>query len=233
MADAFSAERTARASVQVRDFVQQVYGWMAAALAVTGFVALAVSRSATMQQIIFGTPIVFYGLIIGQLVLVVWLSARIGRMSASTATTVFILYSMLNGLTLSAIFLVYAESTIALAFFVTAGMFGVMTLYGFFTKTDLTRFGNLLGMALLGFVIASVVNLFLRSEAFYWIVTYAGIVIFTGLIAYDSQRIKEMALAGVGRGDEGQRHAVMGALRLYLDFVNLFLLLLRVFGRRR
>jgi uncharacterized protein len=233
VADAFSAERTARASVQVRDFVQQVYGWMAAALAVTGFVALAVSRSATMQQIIFGTPIVFYGLIIGQLVLVVWLSARIGRMSASTATTVFILYSMLNGLTLSAIFLVYAESTIALAFFVTAGMFGVMTLYGFFTKTDLTRFGNLLGMALLGFVIASVVNLFLRSEAFYWIVTYAGIVIFTGLIAYDSQRIKEMALAGVGRGDEGQRHAVMGALRLYLDFVNLFLLLLRVFGRRR
>ncbi len=233
MADAFSAERTARANVQVRDFIQQVYGWMAAALAVTGFVALGVSRNAALQQIIFGSPVIFFGLIIGQLVLVVWLSARIGTMTASKATTVFVLYSILNGLTLSAIFLVYAEATIALAFFVTAGMFGVMTLYGFFTKTDLTRFGNILGMALVGFIIASVVNLFLRSEAFYWIVTYAGIAIFTGLIAYDSQRIKEMALAGVGRGDEGQRHAVMGALRLYLDFVNLFLLLLRVFGRRR
>lgn len=227
------ALRVERAEVQVRVFVQRVYGWMAAALAVTGFVALGVSRSDALQQIIFGSPVVFFGLIIGQLVLVVWLSARIGSMSASTATTVFIGYAVLNGLTLSAIFLMYADATIASAFFVTAGLFTVMTLYGFFTKTDLTRMGNILGMALLGFIIASVVNLFLRSEGFYWLITYAGVVIFVGLVAYDSQRIRAMALSGVGGTKEGDRYAVMGALRLYLDFVNLFLLLLRVLGRRR
>jgi len=116
---------------------------------------------------------------------------------------------------------------------VTAGLFMVMTRYGFFTNADLTRLGNLLGMALLGFIIATVVNLFLRSEGLYWIITYAGVLIFVGLVAYDSQRIKEMALAGVGEGEEGQKHAIMGALRLYLDFVNLFLLLLRILGRRR
>ncbi|MFW5783738.1 MAG: Bax inhibitor-1/YccA family protein, partial [Spirochaetota bacterium] len=107
------------------------------------------------------------------------------------------------------------------------------TLYGFFTKTDLTRMGNILAMALVGFVIASLVNLFLRSEGLYWLITYAGVLIFTGLVGYDSQRIKEMALAGVGDGEEGRKYAIMGALRLYLDFVNLFLLLLRIFGRRR
>ena len=221
------------ADAGVRAFVQQVYGWMAAALAVTGFVALAVSRSATMQQLIFGSRFVFFGLIIGELLLVMWLATRIGRMSAQTATTVFVGYSVLNGLTMSAIFLVYAQATIATAFFVTAGLFAVMTLYGFFTKTDLTRMGNILGMALVGFVIASLVNLLLRSEGLYWLITYAGVVIFTGLVGYDSQRIKEMALAGAGDDEEGRKYAIMGALRLYLDFVNLFLLLLRVFGRRR
>lgn len=221
------------ADARVRAFVQQVYGWMAAALAVTGFVALAVSRSATMQQLIFGSRFVFFGLIIGELLLVMWLATRIGRMSAQTATTVFVGYSVLNGLTMSAIFLVYAQATIATAFFVTAGLFGVMTLYGFFTKTDLTRMGNILGMALVGFIIASLVNLFLRSEGLYWLITYAGVVIFTGLVGYDSQRIKEMALAGVGDDEEGRKYAIMGALRLYIDFVNLFLLLLRIFGRRR
>ncbi len=221
------------ADAGVRAFVQQVYGWMAAALAVTGFVALAVSRSATMQQLIFGSRFVFFGLIIGELLLVMWLATRIGRMSAQTATTVFVGYSVLNGLTMSAIFLVYAQATIATAFFVTSGLFAVMTLYGFFTKTDLTRMGNILGMALVGFIIASLVNLFLRSEGLYWLITYAGVVIFTGLVGYDSQRIKEMALAGAGDDEEGRKYAIMGALRLYLDFVNLFLLLLRIFGRRR
>lgn len=221
------------ADAGVRAFVQQVYGWMAAALAVTGFVALAVSRSATMQQLIFGSRFVFFGLIIGELLLVMWLATRIGRMSAQTATTVFVGYSVLNGLTMSAIFLVYAQATIATAFFVTSGLFAVMTLYGFFTKTDLTRMGNILGMALVGFIIASLVNLFLRSEGLYWLITYAGVVIFTGLVGYDSQRIKEMALAGAGDDEEGRKYAIIGALRLYLDFVNLFLLLLRIFGRRR
>jgi FtsH-binding integral membrane protein len=230
MTDAFRAEQ---ADVRVRSFIQQVYGWMAAALAVTGFVALAVSRSATLQRLIFGSQFVFFGLIIGELVLVMWLATRIRTMSASTATTVFVGYSVLNGLTMGAIFLAYAQATVAQAFFVTAGLFMVMTLYGFFTNTDLTRIGNLLGMALLGFIIATVVNLFLRSEGLYWIITYAGVVIFVGLVAYDSQRIKEMAISGVGDGEEGRKYAIMGALRLYLDFVNLFLLLLRIFGRRR
>jgi len=195
MTDAFRSEQT---DVRVRAFVQQVYGWMAAALAVTGFVALAVSRSDALQRLIFGSQFVFFGL-----------------------------------LTMGAIFLAYTQATVAQAFFVTAGLFMVMTLYGFFTNADLTRLGNLLGMALLGFIIATVVNLFLRSEGLYWLITYAGVLIFVGLIAYDSQRIKEMALAGVGEGEEGQKHAIMGALRLYLDFVNLFLLLLRILGRRR
>lgn len=234
MADAFRAERATRSEVQVREFIQQVYGWMAAALALTGFVALAVSRAPAIQRVIFGSPIIFFGLIIGELALVMWLVTRIGRMSASTATTVFVGYSALNGVTLSSIFLVYAQATIAQAFFVTAGVFGVMTLYGFFTKTDLTKLGNILGMALVGFIIASLVNLFLRSEGLYWLITYAGVAIFTGLVAYDSQRIKEMALAGAGEEQEsGRKYAVMGALRLYLDFVNLFLLLLRIFGRRQ
>ena len=230
MADAY---RSTQAEARVRGFVQQVYGWMAAALAVTGFVALAVSRSPALQGIIFSSRFVFFGLIIAELGMVMWLATRINRMSASTATGVFIGYSLLNGLTMGAIFLAYAEATIAQAFFVTAGLFLVMTVYGFFTRTDLTRMGNILGMALLGFIIATVVNLFLRSEGLYWIITYVGVVIFVGLVAYDSQRIKEMALAGVGDGEEGQKYAIMGALRLYLDFVNLFLLLLRILGRRQ
>ena len=230
MADAYRAEAT---DARVRAFIQQVYGWMAAALAVTGFVALAVSRSASLQRIIFGSQFVFFGLIIGELLLVMWLATRISTMSASTATTVFIGYSVLNGLTMGAIFLAYAQATVAQAFFVTAGLFMVMTLYGFFTNTDLTRLGHLVGMALIGFIIATLVNLFLRSEGLYWLITYAGVVIFVGLVAYDSQRIKEMALSGVGDGEAGRKYAIMGALRLYLDFVNLFLLLLRILGRRR
>jgi FtsH-binding integral membrane protein len=161
------------------------------------------------------------------------LVARIGRMTSGAATASFVVYSVLNGLTLSVIFLLYTQQTISRAFFVTAGVFALMTIYGFVTRTDLTRIGNLLGMALLGFIIASLVNLFLRSEAFYWIITYAGVAIFVGLIAYDSQRIKKLALAGFDDEETERKSAILGALRLYLDFINLFLLLLRIFGRRR
>jgi FtsH-binding integral membrane protein len=233
MADYASAEYRSPADVRVKSFVQQVYGWMAAALSVTGFVALAVSRSDTLLQLIFGNTIVFFGLIIGELVLVMVLARRVHTMTASAATLAFIGYSVLNGLTLSVVFIAYSQATVARAFFVAAGLFLVMTVYGFFTRKDLTRVGNILVMALFGFIIASVVNIFLRSEAFYWIVTYAGVVIFTGLIAYDSQRIRDLALAGVDGDENERRFAIMGALRLYLDFVNLFLLLLRIFGRRR
>ena len=233
MADPSRAESGAAADIHVKSFIQQVYGWMAAALAVTGFVALGVSRSARLQQLIFDNPMVLIGLIIGELVLVIFLARRLHLMTPQAATTAFIGYSVLNGITLSFVFLAYTQGTIARAFFVTAGVFAIMTVYGFATKTDLTRIGNMLGMALLGFVIASVVNLFLRSETFYWIITYAGVVLFVGLIAYDSQRIKELALAGFEDEGSERKTAIMGALRIYLDFINLFVLLLRITGRRR
>lgn len=222
----------AETNVAERTFFTQVYGWMAAALAVTGFMALAVTRSAAMQRFIFGNPLVFYGLIIGELVLVMVLVSRLNRMSAQTATTVFVVYALVNGLTLSAVFLAYTSATIARAFFVTAGMFAVMTVVGFTTKIDLTKLGSLLFMALLGFIIASLVNLFLQSEALYWIITYVGVVIFVGLIAFDTQRIKAMANAGFSGEETERKGAIFGALRLYLDFINLFLMLLRIFGRR-
>lgn len=230
MTDAFRGEA---AQVRLNTFLRNVYGWMAAALALTGFVALAVTRTPGLQRAIFGNPVIFFGLIIGEVVLVMVLAARVQRMSAATATAVFIGYSALNGLTLSMVFLAYTSASVAQAFFVTAGVFGVMTIYGFVTKTDLSRLGNILGMALIGFIIATVVNIFLRSEGLYWIITYAGVLIFTGLVAYDTQQIKKMALAGAGDDESGQKLAIMGALKLYLDFINLFLLLLRILGRQR
>ena len=230
MTDAFRGEA---AQVRLNTFLRNVYGWMAAALALTGFVALAVTRMPGLQRAIFGNPVIFFGLIIGEVVLVMVLAARVQRMSAATATAVFIGYSALNGLTLSMVFLAYTSASVAQAFFVTAGVFGVMTIYGFVTKTDLSRLGNILGMALIGFIIATVVNIFLRSEGLYWIITYAGVLIFTGLVAYDTQQIKKMALAGAGDDESGQKLAIMGALKLYLDFINLFLQLLRILGRQR
>lgn len=230
MSDAY---RSDAAEVRINAFLRNVYGWMAAALAVTGFVALAVTRMPGLQRAILGNPVIFFGLIIGEVVLVMILAARVQRMSASTAMAVFVGYSVLNGLTLSMVFLAYTSASVAQAFFVTAGVFGVMTIYGFVTKTDLSRLGNILGMALIGFIIASVVNIFLRSEGLYWIITYAGVLLFTGLVAYDTQKIKQMALSGAGDDESGQKLAIIGALKLYLDFVNLFLLLLRVLGRQR
>ncbi len=223
----------AQARVVERGFFTQVYGWMAAALAVTGFMALAVSRNVAVQRFIFGNSVVFFGLIIGELALVMVLAGRLHRMSAQTATMLFVVYAVLNGLTLSSVFLVYTDATIARAFFVTAGMFAVMSVIGFTTKIDLSRMGSILFMALLGFIIASLVNLFLRSEALYWIITYVGVVIFVGLVAYDTQRIKAMAHAGFAEEESERKGAIYGALRLYLDFINLFLMLLRIFGRRR
>jgi uncharacterized protein len=179
-------------------------------------------------------PLLYFGLLIGELVLVWVLSANIMKMSGSMATGMFLLYSALNGLTLSIIFLAYTSASLALTFFVTAGTFGVMSLYGYFTKRNLDGIGNLLMMGLIGFLLASVVNLFLRNEAIYWITTYLGILIFVGLTAWNTQKIKQMA-ARVSTSDENmvRRVAIMGALMLYLDFINLFLLLLRILGDRR
>ena len=214
-------------------FITKVYAWMSMALMITALTAVFVASSADLTQAIFGNRIVFYVLLFGELGLVMYISAALNRISAMTATLLFIAYSVLNGLTLSVIFGVYNASSIGTTFIVTAGTFGVMSLYGYTTKRDLTSWGNLLFMALIGFVIASVANLFMQNTILYWVCTYIGILVFVGLTAYDTQKIKEMGAAGFDTSEGMRKGAIMGALALYLDFINLFLLLLRLFGGRR
>lgn len=214
-------------------FISKVYAWMSVALLVTALVAAYVASSEELIQQIFSSRATFYLLVFGQLGLVMVISAMIDRLSAMTATVLFVIYSAMNGLTLSVIFLVYTASSIGTTFFVTAGTFAVMSIYGYTTKRDLTTWGNLLFMAIIGLVIGSIVNLFLQNTILYWIVTYVGILVFVGLTAYDTQKIKEMGATGFNSSEGMQKGAVIGALSLYLDFINLFLMLLRVFGGRR
>lgn len=214
-------------------FITKVYAWMAMALMITALVAAYTAGSQEMIRDLFSSRFSFLLLMLGELGLVVWLTAAIDRMSATTATMIFIAYSALNGLTFSVIFLVFTFSSIASTFAITAGTFAIMSLYGYVTKRDLTSWGNLLVMALVGLLIASVVNMFLQSSIFYWVCTYLGILIFVGLTAYDTQKIKEMGAAGFSHSDSMQKSAIIGALSLYLDFINLFLLLLRLLGNRR
>lgn len=226
----YQRERT----VEVQsEFIRRVYNWMGIGLATTAVVALFTASSQAMLQFIFGTPMVFFGLIIAELGLVIALSAAINRLQASTAALMFFIYSAINGLTLSAIFLAYTQASIASTFFITAGTFGAMSIYGYSTKRDLTSWGSFLFMGLIGVIIASVVNIFLHSESIYWLVTIGGVLVFVGLTAYDTQKIKEMAYQGFADSEMERKGAVIGALRLYLDFINLFLLLLRLFGGRR
>jgi uncharacterized protein len=210
----------------------QVYAWMTAGLLTTGAIAMFVASSPALVNLIFGNMVLFFGLIIAELVLVWVLSANIMRLAPATATAMFLGYAALNGLTLAIIFLAYTAESIAGTFFVTAGTFGAMSAYGYFTKRDLSGMGNFLFMALIGLIIASVVNIFVASSALYWIITYAGVLIFVALTAYDTQKIKRL-IAEV-RDEQGERRvAVYGALTLYLDFINLFLFLLRILGNRR
>ena len=222
-----------QSDIDERTFISQVYLWMATALVATAVVAALVASDVSLVIAVVSNPLLLLGLLIGEIALVVVLSAAMNRLSAATATALFFGYAALNGVTLSFIFLVYTDASIASTFLVTAGTFAVMSAYGFYTQRDLTSIGNLLVMGLIGFLIASVVNLFLRSDAIYWITTYAAILIFVGLTAYDTQRIKRMASGGIAGGEMERKASILGALRLYLDFVNLFLLLLRVMGRRR
>lgn len=214
-------------------FMNKVYAWMCLALTITGFIALRTANSEALLGLIFGSQFGFMGLIIVEIGIVIWLVSAINKMSSNMAIGLFLLYSALNGLTLSAILLVYTSASIASTFFITAGTFGVMSAYGFYTKKDLTSWGNLLFMALIGFIIASVVNIFMQSSALYWILTYAGVLIFVGLTAYDTQKIKKMSLELDAESEAGRKGAIMGALALYLDFINLFILLLRIFGQRK
>lgn len=215
-----------------RGVMGQVYAWMTAGLLVTGAVASWTASSPAMLSLVFGNPLVFWGLIIAQFILVLVLGPAIGRMAPAAGTALFLLYSALNGLTMASIFIVYTQESIAATFFVTAGTFGAMSLYGYTTKRDLSTMGNILIMALIGFLIASVVNIFLASSTLYWILTYGGVLIFVGLTAWDTQKIKLMA-QNVTTEDDARRMSILGAFTLYLDFINLFLLLLRIIGGRR
>ncbi len=215
--------------VKQNALVRQVYAWMGAGLTVTAFMALVTLSSPAILNAILGNRLLFFGLIIGELALVFTLSGAINRLSASAATLIFISYSALNGVTLSVVALAYTASSIGSTFVITAGMFGAMSIFGYVTKRDLTSWGSFLFMGLIGVVIASVVNIFMASSVVSWVISGIGVMVFTGLTAYDTWKIKAMA----AQGTEGRKPAILGALTLYLDFINLFLMLLRFTGDRR
>jgi FtsH-binding integral membrane protein len=214
-------------------YLTKVYNWMAIALLLTGIVAYITSQSEVMVQAIFGSKILFFGIIIGELALVGYISARIHKLSSYNATLLFLAYTVLNGLTMAVIFLAYTSASIASTFMITAGTFGIMSIYGYFTKSDLTKIGNLAFMALIGIIIASVVNMFMQSEMMSWVISYLGVAIFIGLTAYDTQKLKRIAINGFENEESMEKNAILGALTLYLDFINLFLFLLRILGNRK
>lgn len=211
----------------------KVYAWIGVGMVVTGLVAMFTAASTLMQDIILGSSWVFFGLIVLQLVAVTVLIEVINRITASMATVIFFIYAVVNGLSLSSIYVVYTEESIASTFFITALVFGIMSAYGHFTKQDLTRLGNLSVMALVALLVTTLINLLLKSPLLDWITTCIGITIFVGLTAYDAQKIKATNIIGNEGTDDDHKEAIMGALTLYLDFINLFLYLLRVFGRRK
>lgn len=212
--------------------MRKVYVWMTFALVITGVMAYGVASSPALMQSIFANKLIFWGLILGQFALVFGLSGAINRLSLTVATLLFILYSALNGVILSSIFVVYAPQVIAKVFFITAGTFGAMSAFGYFTKADLSGMGKMLMMALIGLIIATVVNIFLKSTGLEMILSYVGVLIFVGLTAWDTQKIKLMLAQCDDINEEAQKIALMGAFTLYLDFINLFLYLLRIFGRK-
>lgn len=232
----------AQTQVRVNSFVRSVYNWMGIGLALTGFTAYFVANSPSLMSMMFQVvgnrlqpTMLFYGLIIAELAMVFTLSARVAKMQASTATALFVGYSVLNGATLSSIFLIYTSASITSVFFICSGTFLATSAYGWMTKKDLTSIGQFMFMGLIGILIASVVNIFMQSSAMHMIISYIGVVVFVGLTAYDTQKIKYMAMSQPvdASGTMIRKGALLGALTLYLDFINLFLMLLRIFGDRR
>jgi len=211
-------------------FMTKVYGWMFLALIITGLVALFTAASDAVRTIVLPN---YYVLILLQLGLVIGISWGINKISSVVATLLFLIYSAFVGLTLSIIFLVFRIEIISATFFITAATFGIMSAIGYFTKKDLSSIGQLLMMGLIGIIIASVANWFLKSPGLYYIISYVGLFIFIGLVAYDTQKIKRMATLQLEGKETTQKGAIMGALSLYLDFINIFLFLLRIFGGRR
>lgn len=233
MQNTFQNSQT-QVSTHVNSFILSVYNWMAIGLALTGGVAYYVAESPSLLNLIFGNMMIFYGLIIIELGFVFFLSARIQKIQSSTATTLFLLYAAINGVTLASIFIIYARESIVSTFFICAATFGVCSVYGMITKRNLTSMGNFMMMGLIGIIIATVVNFFVKSSAMMMMINYLGVLIFVGLTAYDTQKIKNMALSQPADIDAKtlRKGAIIGALSLYLDFINMFLFLLRIFGSR-
>jgi uncharacterized protein len=224
-----------RAEVLVSDYVRSVYNWMGIGLGLTGFVAYYVSTSESLLRLVFGNPLVLIVLIVAELGLVFAIAGMVNRMSAGTATALFVIYSGLNGVTLSSIFLVYVQASIVSTFFICAATFIACSFYGWTTKRDLTSLGGFMMMGLIGIIVASLVNMFIQSSSVSVIISYIGVFVFVGLTAYDTQKIKNMAMTQPANLDGAvvRKGAILGALSLYLDFINLFLMLLSIFGQRR
>ena len=229
-----SSSRSFYSENAVATLMRNMYAWMAIALTITGFTAFAVANTYSMISALVTSPIIYYGLIFAELGLVYYLSSRIFRMSFATAGLLFAVYSIVNGVTLSLIFLIFKIGSIVSTFFITAGTFGAMAVVGSFLKKDLSFIGRFALMALIGLIIAGVVNIFMRSEGFSFIIAIIGVLVFTALTAYDAQKMKNLiAENGYEINENTQKLALIGALELYLDFVNLFLYLLRLLGSRR
>jgi FtsH-binding integral membrane protein len=216
---------------RITTFLRSVYGWMCGGLAITAFTASVIASSPAIVVAVASNRLLFWGLMIAQLGIVFVLSARVEKLAASTAALLFIAYSALTGVTFSFVLLAYTGESVASTFFITAGMFGAMAAYGTTTKRSLAGFGQFLFMGLIGVVLASIVGIFWHNDAFQFVLSFIGVIVFTGLAAYDAQRLKSMALALPG-GQIGA-YAIVGALALYLDFINLFLFLIRLTGSRR
>lgn len=232
--EVMSAQETRQwAATAFPALMRKVYVWMAMALVITGFTAYGVANSPAILQMIVSSKVLFFGIIIGELALVWGVSAAIGRLSLTTATLLFVLYSVLNGVTMSFIFLAYTAESITSVFLITAGTFAAMALFGYFTKADLSSMGRILFMALIGLIVATIVNIFMKSSGLAMILNYVGVLIFVGLTAWDTQKIKQMLLEAPDAGETAQKVALMGALTLYLDFINLFIHLLRILGNSR
>ena len=224
---------SAASSSHVATLFKSLYMQMAAALTITGLTAYFLSGSEAFWNMLAANPSMLWIIFFMQIGLVLWLSARVMHMSITSATLLFIAYSILTGVTLSSIFLIYDLGTIATSFFVTAGTFLTMSIIGYTTRMDLSKLGNILYMLLIGLVIATIVNIFVASSTLYWITTYAGVVIFTGLIAWDTQKLRTLFIEHGAADEMGNKLALLGALTLYLDFINIFLYLLRIFGNSR
>ena len=229
----FSANRQFEVSEAFPVLMRKVYVWMTLALVITGMTAYYVATNETIMMAILTNKILFYGLLFAELGLVMGVSAAINRLSLLTATLLFILYSIINGATLSMIFLAFDIASIAKVFFITAGTFGAMAVVGYTIKADLSSLGRIMFMALIGLIIATLANMFFKSDGLTMILSYIGVLVFVGLTAWDSQKIKKMLMQAPDVDESTQKLALLGALTLYLDFVNLFLYMLRIFGNRR